>query len=523
MINDARTVDADAIIDTDICVIGAGPAGLTVARELADHGRSVCVLESGERGITDRGQELAAGENGDRGYYRLRSTRIRAFGGSSNHWREDSGFRGRPLDELDLRPRPEVDRPGWPFRRSELDEDYAVAGRYLGLADPDFSVDRWSTPAAPAPSIPGVDTWMFQIGPLDSYTGRWDEVASSRNVKVLSNATVLELRSQDTQVTEAVVTPGGGRRFRVRARTFVCALGGIENARLLLLSRRDRPAGLGNQHDLVGRYFMEHPHVRSGVLVPDDPGWLDELTIVERHLVDGADVVGMLAPSPGALERAGALGSAWTVHRVPSVRVSAAGRQLSELRDVPTFGRLMPASLRRAGVVLRRPVEAVRAVAAARGGAGRPDVGMLIGMIEQEPNRDSRVTLGTGRDRYGQPVAHLEWRLTERDRHAIRAGQDILDAGLRSAGLGRVEDRFGDVDPPPLLGGGFHHMGTTRMATEEREGVVDVHQRVHGTSNLYVTGASVFPTGGVANPTLTVVALAVRLARHLRAAERRPA
>ncbi|MBW3619540.1 MAG: GMC family oxidoreductase [Actinobacteria bacterium] len=515
MIEDGRQVAADRI-ETDVCVIGAGPAGLALALELAGHGLSVCVLESGDRGISRRGQQLAGGENGDPHYYRLDSTRIRGFGGTSNHWRGDSGFRARELDAADLAPRPSVGRIGWPFSRAELAGDYERAAELLRLG-PDVTADRWAeATAGPLPTDPDlIETWRFRIGPLDSFTSRWDELDRLRDVRVLTSTTVLELHSDDHRVTEATATTGDGRTLEVHGRAFVLAMGGIDNARLLLLSRRDRPAGLGNHHDRVGRYFMEHPHVRSGVLVPRDPTFARRMQVYDRHDVDGTELVGMLAPSSAALERVGALGSAWSVHMVPRARLSAAGQLLSEVRDLASYRRPVPRTGARIAGLLRRPGQTARAVRAALGD-GPPEVGMLVGMTEQEPHPDSRVTLGGRRDRFGQPVARLDWRLTERDRAAVRAGQDILDRALRDAGLGHVEDRFGDVEPPPLIGGGFHHMGTTRMHDDERLGVVDADQRVHTMSNLYVTGASVFPTGGVANPTLTVVALAVRLARHLR-------
>ena len=135
---------------------------------------------------------------------------------------------------------------------------------------------------------------------------------------------------------------------------------------------------------------------------------------------------------------------------------------------------------------------------------------------EQAPNPSSRVTLGTRRDPFGQPVARVDWRSEASDRASIRASQEIVDGAMRAAGLGHVELILGDENPPALIEGNFHHLGTTRMHVDPARGVVDADCRVHGMRNLYVAGSSVFPTYGCSNPTLTVVALALRLADHLK-------
>jgi choline dehydrogenase-like flavoprotein len=135
---------------------------------------------------------------------------------------------------------------------------------------------------------------------------------------------------------------------------------------------------------------------------------------------------------------------------------------------------------------------------------------------EQAPNPDSRVTLGTRRDRFGLPIVQVDWRPTASDRASIRASQKAVDKALGAAGLGRVEFMLGDEHPPTLMEGNFHHLGATRMHTDPAKGVVDPDCRVHGVRNLYVAGSSVFPTYGCSNPTLTVVALALRLADHLK-------
>jgi choline dehydrogenase-like flavoprotein len=138
---------------------------------------------------------------------------------------------------------------------------------------------------------------------------------------------------------------------------------------------------------------------------------------------------------------------------------------------------------------------------------------------EQAPNPDSRITLGNDRDRYGVPRPVLDWRMTSADLESIRRSEDLIAAELELAGFGRIERRLNEEDPPVVFEGNHHHMGTTRMHPDPKRGVVDADGRVHGVRNLYVTGTSVFPTGGYINPTYTVVALAIRLGDHLKALE----
>jgi choline dehydrogenase-like flavoprotein len=140
----------------------------------------------------------------------------------------------------------------------------------------------------------------------------------------------------------------------------------------------------------------------------------------------------------------------------------------------------------------------------------------LENMSEQVPNPDSRITLSSDKDRLGLNRVRLDWRLSPIDIESAIRTQEILDQEFRHAGLGRLFSRLKDETPPMRISGGWHHMGTTRMHVDPKKGVVDENSRIHGMSNLYVAGPSVFPTGGYANPSLTIVALAVRLADHIK-------
>ena len=142
-------------------------------------------------------------------------------------------------------------------------------------------------------------------------------------------------------------------------------------------------------------------------------------------------------------------------------------------------------------------------------------------MTEQSPNPHSRVTLSDERDIFGRNRVRLDWRLTPLDMRSIIKAQEIIDQELRYAGLGRLEIELRTETPPEHLEGGWHHMGTTRMHRDPKRGVVDEHCRVHEITNLFIAGPSVFPTGGYANPVLTFVALAIRLADYIKASEMR--
>lgn len=521
MLLDARKVPHETTINADVCVIGAGPAGITLALELERTGARVLLLESGGTGWTVRGKVLTRGENGDPVYPRLDWTRLRMFGGSSWAWKHH-GLRTRPLEDLDFSPRPEVGREGWPVGTDDLAPHWDRASELCAMPARGYDTADWEVPSEPAlPATSDVETVMFPVGPGDGFTRREAEIRRLQHVRCLLHATALELVTTDDHQTveRAVVSSTPGRRFDVRARLYVAAAGGIENARLLLLSHRGRRSALGNEHDQLGRYFMEHPHVRTGVLVPRSASQFGAWRLYHQVVRPEGTAIGFLRLTDEALRRERLLASAWALH--PSTpEMSSAGGVLTDLKSTArTHVRILPHTDERLRILARHPARAARAVVTSRpvrrGKVPTPEY-RLLGMIEQEPNPSSRVSLGTRRDHFGQPVAHLDWRLSDRDVLTIRRTQDVLASALEDAGLGTITQRYGDDDLPPILGPGFHHMGTTRMSTSPASGVVDADGRVHGLGNLYVAGSSVFPTSGFANPTLALVALTLRLAEHLR-------
>jgi choline dehydrogenase-like flavoprotein len=572
MIVDANEVTARSRLDTDLCIIGGGAAGITIAREFAGTGRQVVVLESGGEQFDGDSQQLYEGEGVGLPYFPLHQPRLRFLGGATNHW----GGMSRIFNAEDFEARDGIPHTGWPVDRDELAPYYERAWDVCHLPDrgpDDGSPDEAGSRFAPFPLVSDrVATVVARVVPgryrsfSESYR---DDLARARNVRVYLYANVIDLRTDDdaAQVTAVDVATLDGNRFEVRAQAYVLACGGIENARLLLASDAVRPAGLGNDHDLVGRFFTEHPRFEAGRIVPADPGL--EVRLYEIH--DGAygSIRGYLGLSPDtkreeglldvqirlapvydeayeAARRSGAIRSLRTLLEGASER--EVPDELSDhvrrvLADLQTWQRYAlpggPLPLPRPEIVaalLRRDRDEVERLLPSLVGSvgaeayrqlsGRAPVRelVLLPRLEPVPNPDSRITLADERDALGMRRARLDWRLAPDDAHAARRSLEIVGEEFGRAGLGRLRfDWDGDRDDeawPDDLRGGSHHMGTTRMSDDPRQGVVDARCSVHGVDNLYVAGSSIFTTGGAGTPTLTLVAFALRLADHLEEALR---
>lgn len=528
MLTDARTLVPGTTLEGDVCIVGAGPAGITLARQLAADGLRVLLLESGGRRRGEAAADLTDGAGSGEPYYRLSDTRVRAFGGTSNHWGDNGPFRARPLEELDLACRDEIpDRPGWPFDRATLEPFYVRAHAWCGLGVYDYGVGRWASDERPeAPFATGsLTTHVFKLARPDVWTDRFDEVVADPGIHLVLHATVADISTdRDPQrVGGLTVRVPGGTTLAARADRYVLAAGGIENPRLLLLADRVHPGGIGNDHDLVGRFFMEHPQVRAGRIQLERLDAIEQLGLYQRHSspegTTGVWIHAKLGPTAAALREHAILGSTFFLNPVSRARSANATRSFVTLGHALTWRpRSRDLGGHLANVVLRDPVSVARtALDVARGRRhGEPEVLQLMSMGEQLPNPDSRVRLGTARDSMGMRVADVAWRLSPLDRRSIRRAHQLMDEELRASGCGWLEDVLDDATPPPEFKGGWHHMGTTRMHADPADGVVDGDGRVHGIDNLYVAGSSVFPTSGFANPTLTIVALALRMAEHLR-------
>jgi choline dehydrogenase-like flavoprotein len=525
VLSDARELASGQQVEADVCIVGAGPAGISIARELIGNGARVWLLESGGRDVERRAQLLNRGQSVGYPIHRPHQSRVRAFGGTTRHWLRpgDETWAARPLDPIDFEVRPGIRFSGWPFDRTHLDPYYAHAQTICQLGPYSYDPGRWAdqerTPPLPLPSG-AVETTLFHHGTAAGFDDYYQEFVRAPNVTLLLNASVVDLATREDpgRVDRVELRREDGSRCFVRAGWVVLAAGGIENPRLLLLSRRVHRRGLGNDRDLVGRFFAERLSARTGYIVPEAPGLIGRAGLYPVHeAVPEVWVQGALRVRDAVQRERQLLNCAFFL---PTLNLSMTAEAVRSAATLVKARRRRPLP---AGMVghLRNVTTGLGDLGVfARDRLRRPDHGRSVLALrvqgEQAPNPDSRVTLGTRRDQFGLPVARLDWRPAASDRASIRSSQEIIDEALRAAGLGHVELMLGDEHPPALLEGNFHHLGATRMHTDPAQGVVDADCRVHGVRNLYVAGSSVFPTYGCSNPTLTVVALALRLADHLK-------
>lgn len=514
MLIDARTVEQDSTVEADVCIIGAGAAGITIARELNGTSHSVCLLESGGFELEPEVQALYEGASEGTFLARenyLTGSRLRFFGGTTNHW---AGW-CRPLDPLDFEVRSWVPHSGWPFSREHLEPYYRRAAEIIEIHPFDF--DPAQRVVAEPSLLHGSDvatTKVFHFSPPTRFGQMYrDELTQSPNVTLYHHANVRELKANESAsaVEEVDVTCLTGTGFKVRARRFVLATGGIENARMLLLSDSVQQAGLGNQHDLVGRFFADHPHMDVGNLAVTDPDRQMDLYEFYEDPELGHRALHFLTIGEEAQRR----------EHLLNLRVYLRPRGKREMPKVARDVGHTASHLDRADVGAIRPAEAslYYSVRSRLEEFLDPQPSRFFALdvsCETEPNPESRVTLIQDVDALGMRRVQLNWVVTEQGSRSVRRSIELIGQELGRHLQGRAQVVLNEEELWPRAWGGSHHLGTTRMHDDPRRGVVDARCRVHGIENLYVGGSSVFPTYGFANPTLTITALALRIAEDLK-------
>ena len=548
MITDLDEISALDLPEYDVCIVGSGPAGTTVANELLDPNLRICVLESGKLKPTRHGDRLR--EVRSDGIMIRDSSRERVLGGASTTW---SGL-SSPLDPIDMKPRGWLKQPGgWPIDREEFLSFYEEAAeRYqfppLHLFGPD-GIGAIREDGDLAPAWVEVEEKLFlQAGEPQNF-GREFRYIFDQGVDLYLDATVLRLEGDEEagRVRSAVVRSGDGRERRLRARVFVVGAGGLENPRILLNSTGVFERGLGNEHDQVGRHLMNHPKNYHGIIRLERP--VAELPYYFGCLYRGYAVYAGLRLKERIQEERKFLNSyvrflplfPWSdnagvealvlfarrskvllkIFRDRSKGKVVSLRDYSETGDDSELQNERKSALEWVGILFAIAINLPRVAQYLRSRLiekAKPQIRKirLQNFMEMEPDPENRVILGEERDVYGQPVPLVRHQCTELDRASLVALHETLADEISRAGLGKLTTELGQVEPWPIDQDASHHLGTTRMGLDPASSVVDPNLKIHSVENVYMVGGSVFPTSGCANPTFTIVALSIRLARHLR-------
>lgn len=547
MIANANSIPNGACLQADVCVIGAGPAGIALALDLSERGFSVVLLESGFMEEDSKTQQLYAGEVANEALHSPPDKyRQRRFGGSTAIW----GGRCMPFDPLDFETRSHVPLSGWPIAYDDLLPYYpranelSEAGRFSYLAENALE-------ASAPPLIRGFDSKRVLTNGLERFScpthfgkryAKQLRLAPEVNVLLGANCTAIQLQPDGNAVRTVEVTTLDGVRFTAACRATVLAVGGLETARLLLASRDVAPQGIGNHHDVVGRYYMCHMAGNVGRLTVQGPP--ENVRHGYEVSPEGIYCRRRLAVAPSEQRR---LGLANAVARLHFPRITDPvhhngvlsglflarslisyeyGKRLNDGNNATTAADY----LRHVRNVAADPVDTTaflmhwlsqRTLAERKYPSvilrNRTNRFSLEMHGEQFPQALSRVMLGHKVDVLGMPQLHVDWRYSQADIESIRGTLDVLSQEFAASGVARFEYDGETLEQDLTRFGAYggHHIGTARMGTDERTSVVNAECRVHSVNNLFVAGSAVFPTSSQANPTLTLIALALRLGHTL--------
>jgi choline dehydrogenase-like flavoprotein len=537
MFTDLRRTQGAADRSVDLCVIGAGPAGITVVDQLLDTGMSIVLAEGGGWAPAAANQTLLGGESF--GYpMNLTTGRYSAFGGAATRW----GGRCAMLEPLDLAGRPWIHPAGWPIGWEDLRRYYdraMLASNFPALWGDDEAMMqriRGTGSALTDGALrdflwrkAGGETTRRRLGKQDGFNwgvGRRERLRAAGNVEVLLQANLVDLRcSPDGRtIRSALFRSLEGRQVEVHAKRFVLCCGGVENPRILLELDATRSAHLDGR-DNIGRYFGQHPrgNIVSVRMTRQQKQKADRL--FGRFKQGGEDIseheIGFALSDSAQIEHELVNASAG-IYDLPHDRSSwMAAKRIKGLLESGRIGREIGHEL----LLVLRDSPALLSNLWRRYVTGRELVfstgaATIVIDLEQKPRYDSRIFLADDRDALGRRKAAVEWKVSPVEVRTARFMAERIADAFRRLDLGTptVADWLanGDVQPGDLEGT-YHFIGATRMAETAADGVVDRDCKCFGVTNLFVMGSSVFPTGGHANPTMTIVALSCRLADHIRA------
>ncbi|MEM6614118.1 MAG: GMC family oxidoreductase [Cyanobacteria bacterium P01_C01_bin.72] len=547
MIIDGRSISEHQQLKTEICIVGGGPAGITIANEFINTRFDIVLVESGGLKFQPTTQALSAGKVVSIKQSDLKNSRRRQVGGNAHVWnapisQKTPGWRCLPLESWDFESKDWIAHSGWPFNRQDLEPYYQRAHQICGLNKFNYAVEDWQQPD----SLPlftssrCLETTVSQFARSSIFTSYYPQkIQRADNIRILINSTVLRVKTSamahnmSSHVTNLDVASSKGSKFAISAKMFILAAGGIENARLLLLSNEHSPSGLGNQHDLVGRFFMDHPRFNLGLFIPFSRQFFNRSQLYDIHRVNGSCILGAIGLKTELLIKEklpnhgihfyptyhGHLAQAkvsWetiknylsqakiphkTAHHIHNII-----RGHKYVTDVIYWKIWRLLSNQKLGIWSFLPQEKTRFSAL-----------RLTCQLEQMPIASNRLTLTPEQDYFSQNKIELHWQLSDREIEAISKITTIVERELNYSQLGYFQAAAQPLNLDFEQLTGYHHLGTTRMHSNPKHGVVDADCRLHGVNNLFIAGSSVFPTGGYANPTLTIIALAIKLADKIKA------
>jgi choline dehydrogenase-like flavoprotein len=510
---DLMKMEGNELLHCDVCIAGAGAAGLTIANALAGTKLNVILLESGgfqnDPDTSKLYEGKASGNIAHNDEY-LRWSRLRYFGGSTNHW---AGL-CRPLDAIDFEKRNWIEKSGWPVNREDLEPYYRKAeetveiGSFKNLDAEQFQLDYINFREA------GIRAPWYQYSQPVNFGKKFrDPVVQAENIQLILNANLSNIRlSTDKRaVTEVHCRSLNGKKISIVPGKFILACGGIENARILLACRDDIPEGIGNYHGLVGKYFIEHPHIgNSGMML-------------SGSLFSGIETA-FLKKNKSIKQGRGVASEFWNDFERQSIGPVEAKRVFAVSPEMQRHEKLLNLS---AEIISGRKLtdhaddyfpHSLAQISGKLSFAGEADndpetlYSKIYVRAEQAPSVSNHVKLTREKDALGIPRTELKCSISTAEKEMYRRSLHVLGRGLGIKQLARMRI---DIKEDTPATGGAHHMGTTRMSDNPKEGVTDTLGCIHGMENFYIAGSSVFPTGGFANPTLTLVALAHRLADHI--------
>lgn len=547
MISNLNNLSSGSIVKADVCIVGAGAAGVSLALSLSGRGLKILLLESGFEFVDDKTQDLYAGEVADE---KLHSPpdkyRQRRFGGSTTIW----GGRCMPFDPIDFEQRDYVPQSGWPIGYQDLAPYYQQANKLLEAGVYEYDADKVFDTEQQA-AIKGFKSDILKTNNLERFScptnvgDRYKQrLVLAKDVEVLlgANCTGIRLDQAGAHVNHLDIASLEGIKASVTAKKIILATGGIETTRLLLASNDICKNGIGNGHDLVGRYYQCHI-----------AGNLGKLTVLGatsnvRHgyevSPEGVYCRRRFALTADTQKKIGAGNMVARLHFPKIVDPSHKIGVLSGLFLAKNFisyeyGKRLKDGQSSLGIYLKHfaniildPIDTVKFLyhwITKRTLAKRKFPSVILSNksnqftfeihSEQYPNPNSRITLISDTDIFGMPKVKVDWQYLPEDIESVRRSLKLFMQEINQSGLATFEFNDDQLEEDLTRFGAYggHHIGTTRMGNAAETSVVDADCKLHNIDNLYIASASVFPTSSQANPTLTIVAMSLRLADHVAA------